>query len=75
MEPQPLITKSLQLKKLHPYLERFQGDWPAKEMVISALQNRRKTMNAKAKAKMGADGKLQADLAAAGTSANGGNVE
>ncbi|KIO24549.1 hypothetical protein M407DRAFT_26066 [Tulasnella calospora MUT 4182] len=40
-----------EIKKAHSFLERFVGDWPAKEMVINTLQNRRKTLNAKARAK------------------------
>lgn len=56
---------SLQVKRQHPYLDRFLGDWPAKEMVISALQNRRKSLSAKAKAKVSADPQTQANFMAA----------
>lgn len=61
-DPDPYF---LQVKRQHPYLERFLGDWPAKEMVISALQNRRKALSAKAKAKVSTDTDTQASFMAA----------
>ncbi|KIO19367.1 hypothetical protein M407DRAFT_31006 [Tulasnella calospora MUT 4182] len=64
-EPGRLAACFKELKREHPYLNRFQGDWPAKEMVISALQNRRKTISAKAKAKVSTDRLTQAQLMAA----------
>ncbi|KAG8902418.1 hypothetical protein FRC00_008569 [Tulasnella sp. 408] len=60
----PLYNEIL-VKRQHPYLERFLGDWPAKEMVISALQNRRKALSAKAKAKVSTDPETQASFMAA----------
>ncbi|KAG8967511.1 hypothetical protein FRC05_002023 [Tulasnella sp. 425] len=37
------------IKQNNPYLERFEGDWPARELVISCMQNKRKTRNRKSK--------------------------
>lgn len=72
-EPARLAACFKELKKEHPYLERFQGDWPGKEMVISALQNRRKVLNAKAKAKIASDEKAQAELNAAAATLESGD--
>ncbi|KIO25443.1 hypothetical protein M407DRAFT_25241 [Tulasnella calospora MUT 4182] len=74
-EPGRLAACFKELKRQHPYLERFQGDWPAKEMVISALQNRRKALSAKAKAKASVDGRTQADFMAAGAAVDAGEVD
>ncbi|KAG9049061.1 hypothetical protein FS837_011334 [Tulasnella sp. UAMH 9824] len=60
----PLYNEIL-VKRQHPYLERFLGDWPAKEMVINALQNHRKALSAKAKAKVSTDPETQASFMAA----------
>ncbi|KIO32950.1 hypothetical protein M407DRAFT_18107 [Tulasnella calospora MUT 4182] len=62
-DPGRLAACFRELKKQQPYLERFQGDWPAKEMVISALQNRRKTRTAKTKAKLATDQVTQNEMA------------
>ncbi|KAG8979303.1 hypothetical protein FRB90_008111 [Tulasnella sp. 427] len=62
-EPGRLAACFKELKKHHPYLERFQGDWPAKEMVISALQNRQKALQAKSKAKLATDAAIQNEMA------------
>ncbi|KAG9042963.1 hypothetical protein FS837_010193 [Tulasnella sp. UAMH 9824] len=35
------------IKKNNPYLERFEGNWPARELVISCMQNKRKKRNRK----------------------------
>ncbi|KAG9043166.1 hypothetical protein FS837_009936 [Tulasnella sp. UAMH 9824] len=64
-DPGRLAACFKEVKRQHPYLERFLGDWPAKEMVISALQNRRKALSAKAKAKVSTDPQTQASFMAA----------
>ncbi|KAG8941171.1 hypothetical protein FRC04_004695 [Tulasnella sp. 424] len=38
------------VKEQNPYLKRFEGDWPARELVISCMQNKRKTRNRRKKA-------------------------
>ncbi|KAG8930579.1 hypothetical protein FRC01_002577 [Tulasnella sp. 417] len=74
-EPARLAACFKELKKLRPYLERFQGDWPAKEFVISALQNRRKVLNAKAKANLASDENAQEELDAAAAAVESANAE
>ncbi|KIO29665.1 hypothetical protein M407DRAFT_242532 [Tulasnella calospora MUT 4182] len=74
-EPGRLAACFKELKRQHPYLERFQGDWPAKEMVIIALQNRRKALSAKAKAKVSTDGQTQAQFMAAAAEVDAGEVD
>ncbi|KAG9018654.1 hypothetical protein FRB90_011007 [Tulasnella sp. 427] len=61
-EPGRLAACFQELKKQHPYLDRFQGDWPAKEMVISALQNRRKAVSAKSKTRLPTDAQTQQQI-------------
>ncbi len=40
------------MKHVHPYLKQFKNDWACCELVLGALQNRRKTEHAKIKALM-----------------------
>ncbi|KIO24256.1 hypothetical protein M407DRAFT_213183 [Tulasnella calospora MUT 4182] len=51
-EPARVGTCYSQMKHVHPYLKRFKGDWACRELVISALQNRRKVEHARIKALM-----------------------
>ncbi|KAG9018792.1 hypothetical protein FRB90_009640 [Tulasnella sp. 427] len=46
-EPARLGAAYSQVKRVHPYLKRFKSDWACRELVLAALQNRRKTESAK----------------------------
>ncbi|KAG8991599.1 hypothetical protein FRB90_001284 [Tulasnella sp. 427] len=46
-EPARLGAAYSQVKRSHPYLKRFKNDWACRELVLAALQNRRKTEAAK----------------------------
>ncbi|KAG8901565.1 hypothetical protein FRC01_009810 [Tulasnella sp. 417] len=39
------------IKENNPYLEQFEDDWPARELVVSCMQNKRKTRNRKSNSK------------------------
>ncbi|KAG8921033.1 hypothetical protein FRC01_000473 [Tulasnella sp. 417] len=43
----------LQMKNKHPYLSRFKHNWACRELVIGALQNRRKAESAKVRSRVG----------------------
>ncbi|KIO21591.1 hypothetical protein M407DRAFT_125472 [Tulasnella calospora MUT 4182] len=49
-EPSRLTDCYRLIKDQNQYLKRFEGDWPARELVISAMQNKRKTRNRRKKA-------------------------
>lgn len=38
------------MKKRYPYLKRFQHNWACRELVLNALQNKRKVEQARVKA-------------------------
>lgn len=40
------------MKRVHPHLKQFKNDWACRELVLGALQNRRKTEHAKIKGLM-----------------------
>ncbi|KAH7904629.1 hypothetical protein BJ138DRAFT_1119235 [Hygrophoropsis aurantiaca] len=50
-QPAELLGKLFKLsRRRHPYLERFQSDWPTAELTKQFLQNKRKHSNRKRKA-------------------------
>ncbi|KAG9030894.1 hypothetical protein FS837_003159 [Tulasnella sp. UAMH 9824] len=51
-DPIRLGTCYSQMKHVQPYLKKFKGDWACRELVISALQNRRKVEHARIKSLM-----------------------
>ncbi|KAG8938570.1 hypothetical protein FRC04_008246 [Tulasnella sp. 424] len=51
-DPARLAACYGQMKRVHPHLKQFKNDWACRELVLGALQNRRKTEHAKIKGLM-----------------------